>query len=219
MDPLESDFLNRAPPGLPGRYKSGGIFAVVGFLAGMAISFLASVCMVLLAAVLGGAAGWLGARWEVPQTSEAARRVGVAAGLVAGIGALLGSTAGSLLSTLVSGPMVTEWLGTQLGEAFNGSIFWTSAVLTITCIGLATLAISSVFGLLGSLGWYEWQGRGGEDPTEILEVSDGPDRRQQIIFWGAGLLAILVCCLVGFLLIAMLTLSGLDGGSLEGLHL
>ena len=219
MELMEPDFLSQAPPGLPGRYKSGGIFAVVGFLAGMAIGFLASICMVLLAAVLGGAAGWLGARWEVPETSEAARRVGVAAGLVAGIGALLGSSAGSLLSTLMSGPVVTEWLGTQLGEAFNGSIFWTSAVLTITCIGLATLAIASIFGLLGSLGWYEWRGRGSETPTEALETSDGPDRQQQIIFWVGGLLAILVCCLVGFLLIALLTLSGLDGGSFEGLSL
>ena len=219
MDQLEPDFLGQAPPGLPGRYKSGGIFAVVGFLAGIAIGFLANICMVLLAAILGGAAGWLGARWETPETSEGARRVGIAAGLVAGIGALLGSAAGGLLSTLMSGPMVTEWLGTQLGDAFNGSIFWISAILTISCIGLVTLAMASIFGLLGSLAWYEWRGPGGEAPMDAIEASATPDRRQQIIFWVGGLLAILVCCLVSFLLIGMLTLSGLDGGGLEGLSL
>ena len=206
-------------PGMPGRLKSGLVFALVGFVVGLILGYLANVCTLPVSALLGAAAGWVAARWEVPATAAEARRVGLLAGLLAGVGAALGSVTGALLSAISSGPTVIEWMGEQMGALPPPSLFWGSVVVTVSCLAGLGLAAEVAFGLLGGLAWHERRSSGQvlDAQAEVRSELHGPGRTA--LLWMGGLLALLICCVAGMILISMLTLFGMEGGGVGGFNL
>ncbi|MGQ9583957.1 MAG: hypothetical protein ACUVXG_00980 [Anaerolineae bacterium] len=190
---------------MPGRLKSGLIFALVSFVVGAAGGFLASVCMLPVAAILGAAAGWVGARWEAPPTRERARRDGLLAGLLAGVGGGLGTLSGGLLANLWASSWVLGFLEQQTGTPLSPSIFWASALLTTSCVAGTGAAAAAAFGALGGLAWYDRQGVGVEGVAVV------PGGGRNALLWMAGLLALLVCCVAGFILVSWLALFGMGG--------
>jgi hypothetical protein len=199
-------------PAMPSRLKSGLVFALVGFVLGALLGFLANICVLPVAALFGAAAGWLAARWETPASSASARQNGLTAGLLAGVGGALGGMAGGLLAILITGSSVVEWMGQQLGASFTPSIFWASAVGTVGCFAVGSLAVAAVFGLLGGLAWYQMRGPGRQRESELVVGPFGlRGRGSTVLVWMGGLLALLICCMAGLLLVALLSLLSLPG--------
>jgi len=199
-------------PTMPGRLKSGLIFALVGFAVGFGVGFLANVCVLPLAAILGAAAGWLGARWETSPTRERARGAGLLAGLLAGVGAGLGTLSGGLLSALWAGSAALTWLGQQTGVPLDASVFWASALVTLSCVAIFGLGAATAFGVLGGLAWYERKGPGRAALAEGEETAGLGDWGRSALIWMVGLLVLLTCCVAGFILLSWLALSGTGGG-------
>ncbi|MBC7224747.1 MAG: hypothetical protein H5T59_10825 [Anaerolineae bacterium] len=198
-------------PGMPGRLKSGLLFALVGFVVGLAVGFLANVCMLPLSAALGAAAGYLAARWESAPSLIQARQGGLLAGLLAGVGSGLGTLAGGALAALWAGPSVLEWLGQQAGMPTETSLFWLSALCTVSCIGGLGLAAAAALGALGGATWYGWRGPGSQAAAEAPGQGPLSAPGRSALVWMVGVLALLVCCVAGFLVVSWLALTGMAG--------
>ncbi len=202
-----------AAPGMPGRLKSGLLFALVGFPVGLGVGFLANACTPPVAALLGAAAGYLAAQWEAAPTVARARRAGALAGLLTGVAHTLGSLAGGALAALWASQTVLEWLIQNRGFPADSSLFWLSTAATMSCIGGLGLLLGAGFGALGGAAWYGWRGPG----REAAEVpGEGPLSvpGRSAVLWMAGILALLVCCVAGFFLISWLVLTGTWGAGL-----
>ena len=77
---------------MSGAVKSGLIFALIGVVAVVGLSFIpyvgALLCGPLAAALVGAGAGYYGVRWSPPTAGVG---TGVLAGTLSGVGALIGS--------------------------------------------------------------------------------------------------------------------------------
>ncbi|NLE77759.1 MAG: hypothetical protein GX605_13540 [Chloroflexi bacterium] len=207
-----SDLLTAPPSGLPGRLKSGLLFAFVGFAANAVLGFLLNLCTAPLAALLGAAAGWLAARWEAAPTAANARQGGLTAGLLTGLGSALGSSTGGLLGALWAGASVVQTLGQQAGAPFSESTFWTTAVATVGCLGLSGGGLAALLGSLGGLAWFE-----GQHPAAAAGAPPAMGGQRGALLWIGGLLALTACCAAGFAVLSGLTVVGLfEGGGLFG---
>lgn len=199
-----------ATPGMPGRLKSGLLFALVGFLVGLGVSFLATICTVPLAAVLGGAAGYLAARWESSPTVGQGRQAGSVAGFLTGVGSTLGTLAGGALAALWAGQTILEWLTQTQGLPGDSSLYWVSIAVTMSCVGGLVLLLAAGFGALGGATWYGWRGPG-------RETTEGPGEGplsapgRSAVLWMAGILALLLCCVAGFFLLSWFVLMEIGG--------
>jgi hypothetical protein len=195
---------------MPGRLKSGLLFALLGFLLGLGVGFLASICTVPVAALLGAAAGYLAARWEGAPTVAHARQAGSLAGLLAGVGHTLGALAGGALAALWAGQTVLTWLVQTRDLPWDPSLFWVSAAGTLSCVGGLGLVLAVGFGALGGATWYGWRGPG----RQAAEVpGEGPLSApgRSAVVWMAGILGLLVCCVAGFILLSVLVWTGGTG--------
>ncbi|MGQ9457912.1 MAG: hypothetical protein ACUVS5_06470 [Anaerolineae bacterium] len=200
-----------AVSGMPGRLRSGLLFALAGFLVGLGVGFLATVCTVPVAALLGAAAGYLAARWEASPTVVQARQAGSLAGLLAGGSHTLGTLAGGALASLWASQTVLDWLVRSGGFAVDPSLFWASAAGTLCCTGGLGLALAAGFGALGGATWYGWRGPG-RQAAEVPGAGPLSVPGRSAVVWMAGILGLLVCCLAGFLLVAALVWTGNLGG-------
>lgn len=73
---------------MSGSVKAGLIFGLIGIVATVAVNFIFAFCSPVVAAIIGGLAGYFGVRWSVPPAGVGK---GVLAGTIAGVLMLVAS--------------------------------------------------------------------------------------------------------------------------------
>ena len=158
---------------MSGGVKSGLLFGLIGLVVVVVVGFIpiigALLCGPVVAAIIGGIAGYLGVRWG---TANAGIGTGVLAGTLAGLGMLVGMIIFFTVSVILlrSSPEFDQ----QLQEALRQrpDVTLTPEELKALaeligpvggfCIGLIYLLISLAIGALG--GWIATRNRA---PTSI----------------------------------------------------
>ena len=139
---------------MSGTMRSGAIFAIVNFVAGLAMGVLFPICFPFCGLVIGGGAGYLGFMWSEGTTDPPAR-VGATAGAISGVGALIGVVIGSLISYYAFGEqnqqIISDLLGTEVAtgpEAETAAMI--GAIGTACCIGIGALVLGAAGGAGGA---------------------------------------------------------------------
>ena len=137
-----------------GTMRSGIIFAVVNFVAGVAMGFIFPLCFPLCGLVFGAGAGYLGNMWNVG-SSEAPAKVGATAGAIAGVGALIGIAIGILVNYLAFGEANQQLLAEQFdfelptGPGAEAGQY-IGVGITACCIGIGALVMGAAGGAGGA---------------------------------------------------------------------
>ena len=154
---------------MSGAVKSGLIFAAVGVVGVLALSFVPGVgalcCGPLAAALIGTVAGYYGVRW-----SEASAGVGqgVLAGAIAGIGALIGAVVFFVIALSIAraNPQFNQAIQDALRQQPNARGVTPADVNAMVsaigpfvglCFGTIELLIALALGALG--GWLATRNR------------------------------------------------------------
>lgn len=158
---------------MSGGVKSGLLFALIGLVSVIAVSFIplgALLCAPVVAALAGGLAGYFGVRWS---QGPAGVGTGALAGTFAGIGTLIGAVGFFLISSAMINAMEPEALDQmvqQMQQAFELqpgteelSPDELQAMMNLMfpiagfCVGLIYLLIALALGALG--GWIAGRNR------------------------------------------------------------
>ncbi|HEU5013215.1 MAG TPA: hypothetical protein VFT66_11825 [Roseiflexaceae bacterium] len=142
---------------MSGAVKSGLIFGVVGILATSIMNFLFGLCSPVVAAIIGGVAGYFGVRWSVPPEGIGK---GVLAGTIAGALMLISSLAFVLIffniirndpqfSELINQAIAQQQGGTELSPDQVTTALNIAAPIAGFCLGLINLLASLAFGAVG----------------------------------------------------------------------
>ena len=139
---------------MSGTMRSGVIFAVVNFVAGIAMGFIFPICFPLCGLVFGAGAGYLGNMWSAG-SDEAPAKVGATAGAIAGIGALIGIAIGMLINYALVGDTNQAFIAEQFnldmptGAAAEAGQY-VGVGIGICCIGVGALVMGAAGGAGGA---------------------------------------------------------------------
>lgn len=137
----------------------GGLAFLTALVAGV---FNSQLCVPCLALFLGLGAGYFSAQAARPATTDAATRVGAAAGALGGAGALLGHVVGGLLGAARIGPQgasqLMEGILRDMGLTVPSTIadpvpYYAAALFGSLCFGFLDVLLMAGLGALGGLLW------------------------------------------------------------------
>ncbi len=142
---------------MSGAVKSGLLFGLIGIVATSVTNFLFGVCSPVVAAIIGGIAGYFGVRWSVPPEGIGK---GVIAGTIAGILMLLSSLAFVIIffniirndpqfAQIINEAMQQQQAGAQLSPDQMATALNIAAPIAGFCLGLINLVASLALGAVG----------------------------------------------------------------------
>lgn len=142
---------------MSGAVKSGLIFGVVGIIATSIMNFLFGLCSPIVAAVIGGVAGYFGVRWSMPPEGIGK---GVLAGTIAGVLMLISSLAFVLIffNIFRNDPQFAQIINQAVQQQQGGANLSPDQITTALniaapiagfCLGLINLVFSLALGAVG----------------------------------------------------------------------
>ena len=142
---------------MSGAVKSGLLFGVVGIVATSIMNFVFALCSPVVAAIIGGVAGYFGVRWSLPPEGIGK---GVLAGTIAGALMLVSSLVFFVISFNIirNNPQFTQMINQAIQQQQGGAELspdQVAAMLNIAapiagfCLGLINLIFSLALGAAG----------------------------------------------------------------------
>lgn len=142
---------------MSGAVKSGLIFGVVGIIATTIMNFLFGLCSPVVAAIIGGVAGYFGVRWSVPPEGIGK---GVLAGTIAGVLMLISSLVFFIIAfnvirnnpefaRVIDQALQQQQAGAELSPDQVAAALNIAAPIAGFCLGLINLVFSLALGAAG----------------------------------------------------------------------